>query len=70
MACCCVNKLCNDNNRCAVGLNSDHGNCDDNNCMRRSHFLRLVQDKIRSDTDSHLTFLLCLASLFSVLAGW
>ena len=68
MACCCVNKLCSDNNRPMD--NSSHSSCGDNNCGQSNNLFHLIQDKIRSDSDSQLTFLLCLASLFSVLAGW
>ena len=68
MACCCVNKLCSDNNRPMD--NSSHSSCGDNTCGRSTNLFQLIQDKIRSDSDSQLTFLLCLASLFSVLAGW
>ena len=68
MACCCVNKLCSDNNR--LMDNSSHSSCGDNNCGQSNNLFHLIQDKIRSGSDSQLTFLLCLASLFSVLAGW
>ena len=68
MACCCVNKLCSDSN--SMMDNISNSSCGDNTCGRSNNLFFVIQDKIRSDSDCQLSFLLCLASLFSVLAGW
>ena len=54
MGCCCVNNFCN----------SPMDN------SQESNIFLLIKDRIGSDSGYQLTFLLCLASLFSVLAGW